>query len=88
MIYIEQTKETIKVDIDYQRGDLPWLLFWQSVDGRPSFKEYGTLEEINKHVNHLEAIGRHPTVYLRVPTILNEISLAKKAIESNEVTKQ
>lgn len=47
-------------------GQLSLLLFWQSLDGRPAFRDYDTLIEAKKHVEHLGDLGRSPALYIRL----------------------
>jgi hypothetical protein len=48
------------------RGHLPYMLFWQSLDGRPSFKDYETLADALAHAEHLSDLGRQPALFVRV----------------------
>lgn len=63
---IEQTKDSIKVEIEYTNGDLPYVVFWQSLNGLPCFEHHRTLVGATVRVKELELLGRIPILFLRV----------------------
>ena len=56
----------IEIHALIENGDLPFLLFYQSLNGHPEFETHGTIEATQERYNTLKALGRSPQVYLHI----------------------
>lgn len=61
-----QQRVVRRITVEESHGGLPYLLTWQSVDGRPQQKYYGHIEAANSHRNWLRTLGRTPKVWADV----------------------
>jgi len=53
------------VEMKINKGDLPIMLCWQTLDGRLQIKHYQYTDDWVGHFNHLRNLGRNPQIYLR-----------------------
>jgi hypothetical protein len=63
---LKQTSKAITAKIPCEKGDLPFLVFFQSLNGHPDFRTYATVDEANRRFDELKALGLKPEVYLLV----------------------
>jgi len=58
--------EAFDMEIALNKGDLPLLLFYQSLNGHPCFETFDNLEEMQKRHEGLKKLGRIPKAYLHL----------------------
>jgi hypothetical protein len=55
-----------EMDIDLNKGDLPIMLFFQSLNGYPIFETFDDMEDAVKRYAGLLGLGRTPQLYVRL----------------------
>ncbi len=58
--------ESLEQDIEFNKGNLPLLLFYQSLNGSPCFETHDSMEDISNRYVSLLTIGRNPQIYLKL----------------------
>lgn len=53
-----------------RRGNLPFMLTWQSLDGRVQVQYVSNVREVKERITHLSSIGRQPTVFRRIDKLV------------------
>lgn len=59
--------------IEERRGDLPYMVFWQSATGAPEFQEFETYEAALDKRRYLRDLGLAPVLYVVVADPENRI---------------
>lgn len=54
----------IKVERTIEKGDLPVMLCWQSLDGRLQIEYYNYPSEALAHYEQLQELDRNPQIWL------------------------
>jgi len=73
-------KIKLLIEQEIGEGDLPIMLFWQSLDGRPQFQHYRYWDDwVKKYLYLKDLLGRNPTLYFRTTdkTIFKEEEVSK-----------
>ena len=76
VIQIDEQRKTYEEE---RKGNLAFMLFWQSLDGRPQFVDYSNYEDALIKAAWLKSFKLKPQLYRRMK-ISNR--LFKKVIES------
>jgi len=69
----------IKVERTSEKGDLPIMLCWQSLDGRLELEYYQISGQVTEKYDHLKKLGRNPQIWLHIDedTMINEETLSR-----------
>jgi len=60
-------KIKLSLEQEIHEGDMPIILFWQSLDGRPQFKHYRYWDDwLGQYLYLKDLLGRKPTLYFRI----------------------
>jgi len=52
-------------------GELPFIVFWQSLNGHPHFMSFEEIGDARERVKHLDNLGRAPQLYLRLDHLVD-----------------
>jgi hypothetical protein len=63
---VNKNESEIKLRLTCRRGDLPVMLFWQSLDGRPVFEYHHTVYHALDRAKCLTKLGLKPRVFLNL----------------------
>jgi len=54
------------LNITEGHGELNFIVMWTSVDRRPCVKHYSFLKDARKHYQHLDEVGREPSLVVKI----------------------
>jgi hypothetical protein len=63
---LTQSKTEINVKIECHNGDLPFMLFWQSLDGRPQFEYHNQFKDALVRSKYLSSLKLKPRIFLNL----------------------
>lgn len=59
-------KNEIKITLEHEHGDLPYLIFYQSLNGLPCFEHIRTIDEVKKRLLQLMILNRNPQLFIYI----------------------
>ena len=70
----------MRVERTIEKGDLPVMLCWQSLNGHLRLEYYYRSAEVREKYDYLKKLGRNPQIWLHLDenTIINEETITRK----------
>jgi len=62
----EKNRNIINFKVKENKGNIPYILIWISLDGRLKTEDYSTYKEAIKSFKKLKILGRTPTIFLNL----------------------